>query len=475
VSDPERIVANTSYRVVAEIASKLISIAFYVVLAREVGDEGFGVFTFGLAFVMLVTTLAIFGQDAIFIREVAPRRELIDRYFANTLALKLALAVPALAVAIAVSSAVGMDAETRLVIAILGAAVTVEALMTTSFAAFQSFDRLGFIPIVLVCQRLVMTAVGIPVLVLGGGVVAASAVYLGGALTALAVSLLFVFRYVVRPHFRARPGEWWSLMRAAWPVGVGTVFSTTLFRVDAAILALLATDAVVGDYGAAYRLFEATLFLSWSVGAAVYPVFSRLTAAEAPLRDVRERGLKLVIAPTLPLAVGALVFGTPLITLIYGREFEEGGAALVLLAPAIALYPVEYVLVGMLIAQRRQHAVAVAQALVAAENIAANLVLIPFLSLKAAALNTSVSELLLVISMLVLARPLAGAVDWRRVATGPVLAAGLAGAVMVALRHQLALAIPVGALLYLAALTTWERRAFPEDARAVSDFLLRRA
>ena len=48
-----------------------------------------------------------------------------------------------------------------------------------------------------------------------------------------------------------------------------------LFRIDTVMLAAYESDAVVGNYGAAYRLFESTLFLSWAVGAAVYPVYSR--------------------------------------------------------------------------------------------------------------------------------------------------------------------------------------------------------
>ena len=85
-------------------------------MARELGASAFGVFVFGLAFVMLVTTLANFGQDGILTREVARDHGLIHRYFTNTLALKLALAVPALGVALAFAWAIGMDEQTRLVI-----------------------------------------------------------------------------------------------------------------------------------------------------------------------------------------------------------------------------------------------------------------------------------------------------------------------------------------------------------------------
>ena len=114
-------------------------------------------------------------------------------------------------------------------------------------------------------------------------------------------------------------------MRVAAPLGIAGVFITVLLRVDTAMLALYKSDAVVGNYGAAYRLFEATLVVGWSVTAAVYPVFSRLTRdSEPPLGLVFERSLKLVLAPTLPLAIGAVVLGDPLVRLVYGHGFDRG-------------------------------------------------------------------------------------------------------------------------------------------------------
>ena len=64
------ILANTAYRSIADLGSKLCSSFLFIVMARKLGGEGFGVFTFALAFVMLVTGLADFGQDATLTREV---------------------------------------------------------------------------------------------------------------------------------------------------------------------------------------------------------------------------------------------------------------------------------------------------------------------------------------------------------------------------------------------------------------------
>ena len=97
-----------------------------------------------------------------------------------------------------------------------------------------------------------------------------------------------------------------------------------MFRVDTTMLAVFTDKTTVGEYGAAYRLLETTLFVGWSVGTAVYPVFSRLSPTSEPrVGFLFDRSLKLVVALTLPLAAGALVLADPLIQALYGADYDD--------------------------------------------------------------------------------------------------------------------------------------------------------
>ena len=468
IAGARRILANVGWRALSDIGSKAITLVLYAVIARELGAQGFGVFAFGLAFVMLVTTLANFGQDGILTREVARDRSLLSRYFANTLVLKLALAVPALALAIAVAWSIGMSAETRWVIVFLGLAVVVESLTQTCFAAYQAFEHLSLMPVVVITQRVVTTVPAIVAMMLGAGVVAVSAIYAAGTLVSIVLALVLLFGRIARPRFELDLRSWWPLMRVAAPLGIAGVFITVLARVDTAMLAFFKSDAVVGNYSAAYRLFEATLVVGWSVTAAVYPVFSRLTRdSEPPLALVFERALKLVLAPTLPLAIGAVVLGDSLVHLVYGPGFDDAASALAWLAPAIVLYPVGQISASLLIGRDRQGTVAVVYGLVALENVLANLVLIPVFSLQGAAAGTSLSQALITVPFFVLARKTAGPIEVRRILTAPLFAAVVSAVAMVALRGSFGLALLAGFALFLGALVFFERRFYPEDAAAM--------
>ena len=175
-----RILANTFYRSLADVVSKVASIVLFVVMARELGDAGFGVFTFALSFVTIVTTLGGFGQDIVLTREVVRDRSRLAGYWANTVGLKLGLVLPILALAVVILWAIGTDSQTLAVVILLGLAVVAELLMNTGFATFQAYERLGFVPVVLISQRFFTAIVGIVALLLGAGVVEIAAVYLLG-------------------------------------------------------------------------------------------------------------------------------------------------------------------------------------------------------------------------------------------------------------------------------------------------------
>jgi O-antigen/teichoic acid export membrane protein len=469
----KRILTNTLFRGIADVGSKIVSVAFFVALARLLGRDGFGVFTFGLAYATIITVLAGFGQDVVLTRVVARDRSRVDDYFTNTIALKLVVAVPVLVVATGVEWLVGMDSTTVAASALISLAVLAELLVATCFGVFQGYERLEFMPIVIVAQRVVTTAVAVAAMAAGAGVVVVSAIYLAGAAGAFWFAFLLLRRYVVQPAVEITPRRWPALMRVAVPVGIALVLQVLLFRIDAAILKVLEPIRVVGDYGAAYRVFESCLFLGWAVGAAVYPVFARIGDDASAIRLVYERSLKLVLALSIPAAVAAVVLARPAIEFLYGTGYENSARPLRILAPTIVLASVNHVTGLLLLALNRQRYIAIAFGVLGIENIAANFALIPWLSLNGAALNTTLTELLLVTTLGGYSLRLTGRPEWLRLLAGPMLGGAAAAATMSALHSHLLAALAAGSLSYAAVLASVEWLAYPDDARVVWRFIRR--
>ena len=467
-----RILLNAGFRALADIGSKIATAALYIFVARKLGASDFGIFVFALAFVGVVTAIGTFGQDIVLVREVARDHGRLEEYYSNAMVSRAMFSIPPLLVALLIAWLGGMSEHTLLVSLLLGLGFVGDYTVQVPFAVFQAFERLGLVAVVLIAQRWVTTAAAIVALYLGAGLVEVVGIYAIGSLSATALGTWMMYRHIGRPHLRVDLRGALRVTREALPIGIALVALTVLFRIDMAMLAIFKPARQVGQYGAAYKLLETTAFFSWAVNVAVLPSLARLSLTSTPpVGDVYQRGLKLVIAITLPVAVGAVVLAGPVISLIYGDQYHAAAKALALLAPTIALFPISALSSQLFFAQGRRPTVAIVYAVVAVENIALNLYLIPRFSLQGAAAGTSISELLVAGLLITLAGDLHGHLQIRRMLAGAVLGSAAAGGLLLLLHGTPLIAVPLAAIAYLVLLLGHERLAFPEDFSVIRALL----
>jgi O-antigen/teichoic acid export membrane protein len=467
-SRSSRILLNAGFRAIADIGSKIATAALYIFVARKLGASQFGIYMFGLSFVGVVTAVGFFGQDIVLARAVARDHSRLGEYYSDAMVARSMFSVPPLLLALLVAWAAGMSHHTLLVVLLLGLGVTADYMVQVPFAAFQAYERAEFVAVVLIAQRWLTTGIAITALYMGIGLVGVMGIYAVGSFFAVVLGTAMMYRFIDRPHLHVDLRGALRVTREAFPIGIAFVALAILFRIDMTMLAMFKPAREVGQYGAAYKLLETTAFFSWAVNIAVLPSLARLSTRTNPtVGFVYQRGLKLLIALTLPVAVGAVVLARPIISLVYGGQFHRAATALALLAATIALFPVASLSSQLFFTQGRRHIVSIVYASVAVENIALNLVLIPKFSLLGAAIGTSISELLVVGALIFLAGEVHDRLQLRRMLAGPVLASVVAGALMFLLRHKLAVAVPVGVVAYFLMLFSFERVAFPDDFSVV--------
>jgi O-antigen/teichoic acid export membrane protein len=464
-----RVARNTTLRVTAEVISKITSVAFFVVLAREFSTSGLGDWIFAMAVVQLLWPVAGFGLDRLMMREVARDRLALHRFFYPSLWLKVTANIVGVAVALAALAALDYSRTILELVLIMGIAQCIAMATTSAFSVFQAYERMEYYFVASVPKGFLSSLAGIGVIVAGGGLVAVALV--GAAFNVLGVALAFAILYhrFEAPELTLRPRDWPSLYARSAPLGIQEVIGIVIFRIDAILLSLLTTAAVVGVYGAGYRVLEATLFMAWSVGTAVFPMYAYLGRdSQPPLARVFEGSLKFALAIMTPVGVALLVCAEPVVHLLFGLpEYDGTVPVLRWLALAAVFYPIGY-LSGELIAVRRPGRFAVlSSAFVAAFNIVLNLILIPFYDAVGAAATTLATEALLAVLGIVLVRPETGIPKLAWVLVAPMLAGVLMGVAMIPFADDLILALVVGGAVYVAALALAEGRALRGDLAAV--------
>jgi O-antigen/teichoic acid export membrane protein len=460
-----RVVHNTMLRALAEVVGKLASLALFALVARALGAQTLGDYVFALSVGQLIWAAGGFGLDQMALRDIARARvAAIQRLFLDVIRFKLFFGLVALALAVGVLAAIGYPGHVIALVAILGITALLLLLTETAQTVFQAYERMEYYLMAYVPHKVFTALFGITVLAAGAGIVAVALGALVAATIALLVALTLLYRFFTKPKLRGGSRAWASLARSSAPFGIQEIAGIVRYRADVVLLSLLTSSTIVGVYGAAYRLIEATFFLAVSIGQSVLPMFSYLDRRSTPTLDrTLEGSLKLITVVMTPVAVTFLVGAKPVVDLIFGLpQYDDAVPLLRLLALIALLYSLANLLsTFILIHAPRRVTIAVFVA-AAVLNVLLCLVLIPLLGAEGAAVATLVSELFLVLAGLALASRIVARPRLLAVGGGSA-AAGLAMAGMVSLFGESWLALLLGLIMYVAVLLLFEARSAAGD------------
>jgi len=470
-SSARRVARNTFVRGVGEIVGKLATIALFIVMARKLGPEDFGVITFALALSGALLTIVGFGADLVLTREVARKPALLGSYMGNTLVLKAITTVPALLIAVAVVQFESYSGPQRLALYLVAASTAIDTLENTWNAAFTAHERLEFVSVAVVFQRLVTGGLVILILAAGRGVVAVS-----GSLVVVSVATIllamWLLRFVASPTWTVERSRLMPLLRAGFPIALSVLLLTILLRVDMVLLGLIGSNRDVGIYGAAFRLFEATMFLSLSFSGAIFPWLSRKhIESRAAFARGYEIGLVVLLALLTPIGVGYLLFAEPITHLLYGSTYNGSITPLRLLGFVVITYGVNYLTNSALAAHDRPSLMHRILFVTVVVNIALNLILIPLYGPTGAAAAAAVSGLLLGALSIWQASRTLGRVRLVRLLIGPATGAAAMALAVIPVWNSLLPGILLGGAAYLAGLVLVERMFFPDDFSRLIGFV----
>lgn len=480
LTDAERVgaraAANTTLRAIADILGKLVSLLLFAAIARRGGQAGIGAFVVAFAYGQIVLVPVDFGLDRQLTRRVAEAPAAAARLWVNVMALKLALLVPILGLGVALLPLLGFTDQTGTIVLALLPGLAFDSLARSAFSVLMGFERAGPIAIGTFIQRAMGAGLGILALRLDYGVPVAAACYSLGAAIGFGVTVVLLGRVVpLRRSGGAEHAAWRTLLRTSRPFGFQETFSVLLFRLDALMLSFLASDAAIGRYGAAYRLFEGTLFISYSLASAFSAMYTYLGHETVPtIGSAFGRSLKLALAILVPCGLGLALLAAPIASAIFGDEFAAAAPALRLLAPVVVIVGLVTLSASLVVARSDAASAARLTGSMVALNVGLNLVLIPLFDERGAALALVITEAALLVALLRLVGRLVDRLDWRATVTGPLAAGAAMATAVVAMPASWIVAGAVGVLVYVGVLVTIERATCPADVAFVRKLLSRR-
>lgn len=393
----KRIVNNTVISLMGQAVTWTSTLLLTIAYGRFLGDFKFGELYFAITFVLLIGFPIEFGFNQQLTRDVAQEPIRALRYLSNTLVLKVGFWVVLYGGIVLASQLLGYNPVERTLVAICGVTLLGESIANTFASLHFAFERVVYPTVGLILEKGLAALVGFLLLRQGVGVEVMALVLLGGAFTNACWQAIWFF-IRVGVGFTLEMSLIRSLLRTSIPFLTYGVLGVIYYRLDTVILSLKETAAVVGWYGAAYRLFDTLIFLpSLVISAIMYPVFSKLSiSSEETLKTAVEKTTNFLLFCVIPIASMLIVAAPTIIAFLYHQhDFTPSIPALQGLAPGLVFLYVNSVFGAIILSTKREKKITIMAGVALVFNLALNLILIPIYLHVGAAIVTSLTELLL--------------------------------------------------------------------------------
>ncbi|MGI9538615.1 MAG: oligosaccharide flippase family protein [Miltoncostaeaceae bacterium] len=430
-----------------------LQLVAFTILVAALGPEDAGVYTFALALVLLFQFATDLGLKGIAVRDVSQDDAREPRAVPNLLYVRLILGLAAYVAMAALAAAVSFAPDVRSAALLMGIVLPLIAL--DSFGV--SLDvrlRLGIPGVAGVLQGVVSLLGAIWLAQGDAGVLAFVLLFVVASAVRITIVAAAGLRVGPTLDWRPRRTEWHPLIVAALPVALSGVFFAAYTRLDLIVIGVFKSADDVGQYGVAYRFFDALILLAGVVQAAVWPVLARSWSRDrSALPGQLQRIVDASLAVALPIAVGGAMVAWRLVPAIPGlEEFDGAGVALSILIVAYVPIFVGHLLHASLVIAHRQRAlvgIALSGLLL---NAALTILLVRPFSFVGAAVATAATEIVILgVGLIILQRLLGIRLGARRL--GRVASATAIMAVVLAIGYLLPplAQLGLGAIGYLGA------------------------
>ncbi|MDR0798027.1 MAG: flippase [Nitrososphaerota archaeon] len=214
--------------------------------------------------------------------------------------------------------------------------VVFQVIFTNTNSAFVGLDRSEFSALNTTIRAVLITILQVTLVVFSFSVTGALIGYVGGFVVSSVFGSVLLFYKVLKPKNKVLQTVNENsrnilvlLVRYGMPVYVSVVLIGFFPLYEQLVLAFFSSDAVIGNFKAAYNFATLLAMLSTAFTTAFLPTFSKLESATPQIVSAFfNKANKYTCLIIVPIAVSAIIFSNPIVNLLYGSTYTS--AALLL-------------------------------------------------------------------------------------------------------------------------------------------------
>ena len=394
-SNERKIIRNSFFGMGGSVIGQLIAMGTSIVMARLLGVTSLGAYSFALAYSGFIYIFLNLGLSSILHREASQHPAKTAKYLANTLFIKVVMAIP-FSIVITIPVCILIGRQDVMIVMILSCIysgmASVFSAIESCITAREKFDISFYFSLL---QKVSMLGVTGIVLLLIENLIAVMLGYLLVFIILVYMELAYVRKNICRVYFEFDRAFCKDYVKESLPSLLSSAAEYINLKSDSLLLGILLSDVAVGLYSVSSNIYIAASFIPLAIAKSTLPTFNRVLVEDIDeAKRIVNRSIKVVFLVSLIIGISLIVLGRIAIIILYGHEYEEATFSLAILGVSLFAMPLNRLFSYILVGLRKQGIVATATWIGAIVNVLLNMIFIPLYGMNMAAITTFLTELL---------------------------------------------------------------------------------
>ncbi len=390
----QTVAKNTFWLSVSNFGGRLIRAIVVIYAARVLGTSEWGVFSYAISLAGFMSLFMDPGINAILTRNTAKASDGERRtVFITAAGVKLILIIIGALLIIGIAPFFSTLPGAKALLPIVAFILACDTLRDFFAALLRGQEKMEWDAYIQVVMNIAILIFGFVFIAISPTAHALAVGYAIGTFVGVTTAAAVVRRYFLQ----AKSFFSWKLvgpmLQSAWPFAVTGALGLLLTNTDILIVSWMKTASDVGIYSAAIRIIQVLYLVPTIIQFGTLPLFSRLANRDnEKFRLALERVVTLIFMASIPLALGGAIFGTQIMSFVFGVSYASGGLAFkILMITMLVDFPAA-VISNAIFAYDHQRSLIVSSAIGGFLNVVLDVLLIPRFGITGSAVGTLIAQ-----------------------------------------------------------------------------------
>lgn len=390
------LIKNSFWFAVGTAVTKIARAIIIIYVAKILGADQYGIFTYALSLVGIFMIFADLGLTNILTRELTRDNPEKSKYLSTAFFVKIGFLITTIILSATFGPLISKFKEAGPLIILIAIFVATESMRSFLYSITRAQNKMQTEAGLGILAEIISVIIILILFIKNPSAKSLTESFIIGNLIGLFITIFFLRKNLtgIFKNFESKLVK--PIIKSSWPFAIMGVFGVFMTNIDSVMIAFWNNPTVLGLYAAAQKPISLLYVLPGFLSISLFPFISRLVAdSRKDTNNVIEKSSRVSLAIALPIVFGGIILAGPLLRVTFGDEYI--GAMLtfqILLLTLVPSFP-GAVFSDVIVAEDRQKIFIKSTALGAISNVILNFILIPKYGIAGSAIATLVAQIVM--------------------------------------------------------------------------------